>query len=113
MPYILLDNSVKYSPNGSEITITLEDHAATLHIRAESVGPCLEADERSLLGVVGFRGKHARKRVEVGTGQGLALLKTICACHGASMFIESASSGISFTGIPYGLFTVDIQIPEA
>jgi len=111
MPYLLLDNAVKYSPNSSDITVTLDENSR-LHICVQSMGPRLGDEERSSLCKVGFRGEHAKRRTEVGTGQGLALLKTICDYHGAKLTVTSGPTISHVDGIPYGLFTVDIQIPK-
>ena len=110
MPYILLDNAIKYSPNFGEIKVILNEDSSSLHIRVQSMGPRLEDEEHSSLCVVGFRGKYAKQRTEVGTGQGLALLKTICDYHAAKMTLTSGSAPSDIAGIPFGLFTVEIRI---
>jgi len=112
MPYILLDNAVKYSLTCGEITVTLVEDSSNVCITVHSLGPRLETSELSLLCTVGFRGKYAKEHSEIGTGQGLALLKTICDSHAATLDISSVSYGTTVGGIPYGSFTVDISIPK-
>lgn len=114
MPYVLLDNAVKYSPDYGNITVTLREESAMQHISVESMGPRLDDEERSSLFRVGFRGKYAKQRTEVGTGQGLALLKTICDYHSARIAVTSGSGeGTAVNNVPFARFTVDIQIPRA
>lgn len=113
MPYLLLDNAIKYSPTSGKVEITLDETSSNVSVEIQSMGPRLEEDEHQSLCVVGFRGRHARKQTELGTGQGLALLKTICNYHGGSLDIRSSGPEVSIGGIPYSLFTVSIRFPKA
>ncbi len=112
MPYLLLDNAIKYSPASSLIEITLQENFADHHVLVESMGPAIEDKEIVQLGTVGFRGENARRRTEIGTGQGLALLKTICEFHNASVQFSSAKASFELEGIPYSTFKVEIKIPK-
>jgi signal transduction histidine kinase len=114
MPYILLDNAIKYSPAFGEITVTLDEDSLKILIGVKSMGPRVEDEERNSLCIAGFRGKHAQQHTELGTGQGLALLKTICDYHGASLTINTGptASAITIGGIPYGSFNVEIKITK-
>lgn len=113
VPYILLDNAVKYSPNSSRITVNLFEDDLTVYVQVCSLGPCLKNGELNSLCTSGFRGDYARQRSEVGTGQGLALLKTICDAHAATISISSESQGPTLAGVPFGHFTVKISIPKS
>lgn len=113
MPYLLLDNAVKYSPNNGKILIALDEGGFVHRVKIESMGPHVDDDEVLQLGTVGFRGRHARRRTEVGSGQGLALLKTICDYHAARLSMASAKNVVDLSGVPYSTFTVDIEIPKS
>ena len=87
----LLTNAVKYSPEGSTVTVSVlaDDRNATVQVRDEGIG--LEAAELTQLFRRGYRTLPARG--VAGEGLGLYFSKGIIAAHGGRMWAESAGPG--------------------
>jgi two-component system sensor histidine kinase KdpD len=84
----LLDNAVKYSEEGSPITIRVESLASRIAIEVSDRGRGLrEGDERRVFEMF-YRGADA-KSDRRGAGLGLAICKAIVAAHGGT--IEAAN----------------------
>lgn len=115
LPYVLLDNAVKYSPPHGRVAVTLGETLKTVSVQIASMGPKVEENERSSLCIVGFRGDNAKKRIEKGYGNGLGLLKSICDYHNAKLEFIFGDSVIGLGGIPYAEFSILIvlQAPDS
>jgi signal transduction histidine kinase len=87
----LLDNAVRYTPTGGEVTLQVwpEAPAAFLEVRDTGIG--LEQDEQDRVFERFFRGKQARQLAPHGTGLGLAIARAILGQHGGSMALTSQS----------------------
>lgn len=113
LPYVLMDNAVKYSPSYSTVEISLDEIGAAIRIVTTSHGPCVEDYEMDSLCTVGFRGTNAQKKTKVGSGQGLALVREICSYHDALLKLSSDSNRVyEVNGIPHSEFKVEIEIPS-
>jgi two-component system, OmpR family, sensor histidine kinase KdpD len=84
----LVENAVKYSPEGSPLTITAEQKGAKIVIGVADRGPGIEEDERSRIFDKFFRGRQHRFSTK-GTGMGLAIAKGIVEAHGERIWVES------------------------
>lgn len=73
----LLDNLVKYAPSGSSATISFTEADATVILRFSSLGPRIDADERSRVFLPKYRARAARAIEMSGLGVGLATAKQI------------------------------------
>jgi two-component system sensor histidine kinase TctE len=79
----LLDNAIRYTPEGGVITVDVrrgEDGAATLSV--VDTGPGVPVKDRERVFEPFYRGSEA---VAPGTGLGLAIVRTIALAHGASV----------------------------
>lgn len=79
----LLDNAIRYTPEGGVITVDArrgDDGAATLSVI--DTGPGVPAKDRERVFEPFYRGSEA---VAPGTGLGLAIVRTIALAHGASV----------------------------
>ena len=87
----LLTNAIKYSPEGSTVTVTIaaDERNATVRVRDEGIG--LEAAELVQLFRRGYRTRPARG--VSGEGLGLYFSKGIITAHGGRMWAESAGPG--------------------
>jgi PAS domain S-box-containing protein len=81
MMHGLLDNAIKFSPDGStvDVTATGDDDAVTLTVSDTGIG--LPADEQPQLFRRLFRGNNARHRGIPGNGLGLALCRAVVEKH--------------------------------
>jgi PAS domain S-box-containing protein len=87
----LLTNAMKYSAEGSTVTVSVlvDDRNATIQVRDEGIG--LEAAELAQLFRRGYRTRPARG--VAGDGLGLYFSKGIIAAHGGRLWAESAGPG--------------------
>ncbi|MES9684849.1 ATP-binding protein [Gottfriedia acidiceleris] len=90
----LLDNSIRYTPSGKTIYITLfQDKQVTLEILDEGKG--IPSEEIPHLGERFYRVDKARSRNEGGTGLGLAIVKHIIDQHnGKIKFMNIDGKGL-------------------
>ncbi|OZG71032.1 two-component sensor histidine kinase [Hahella sp. CCB-MM4] len=86
----LLDNAIRYSPSGSQITIVLRQHQLII----EDQGPGIPSELREQMFERFFRGKATR---ESGSGLGLSISLQIAELHGATLTMSDAENG------PHGL----------
>lgn len=84
VPFVLLQNAVKYSPTGYGVDLYFTQHGASrLDVKLTSYGPPVEAEELGQLCEKEFRGRHVGS-IE-GEGLGLYLAKRVCDLHNASL----------------------------
>jgi signal transduction histidine kinase len=94
----LLDNAVKYSPDGTTISVSVSqvDGNVAIAVRDEGVG--IAADEREAIFKKFVRGTSSDGRGTKGTGIGLAMVKHIVDAHGGEIRMESeVGRGSTFT----------------
>jgi two-component system sensor histidine kinase KdpD len=99
----LLENAVKYSPEGSPIFISAELQGRKLATSVADRGPGIDDLERMMIFDKFYRGQGQRYRVQ-GTGMGLAIAKAIVEAHGGTIEVTSQlgqGSVFSFT-LPIG-----------
>ena len=85
----LLENAVRYTPEGGRITVSLErdETQAIVTVADDGIGIPLEAQERVFERF--YRVDRARSRDTGGTGLGLAIVKHITELHGGTVGVES------------------------
>jgi two-component system, OmpR family, sensor histidine kinase KdpD len=84
----LLDNAMKYSPEGSPLIIRAELRHQTIVISVADRGPGIDEDERARIFDKFFRGRRNRFQTQ-GTGMGLAIAKGIVEAHGGKLWVTS------------------------
>jgi two-component system sensor histidine kinase KdpD len=84
----LVENALKYSPEGSPVTISAERKGAKIVIGVADRGPGIDEMERARLFDKFFRGRRHRFDTK-GTGMGLAIAKGIVEAHGERIWVES------------------------
>jgi two-component system, OmpR family, sensor kinase len=85
----LLDNAVKYTPEGGRVDIRIAQQAGSAELVVEDSGPGLPADERER---VLDRFYRAGEPQAPGSGLGLAIVKSIADQHGATLDIGRSDS---------------------
>ena len=108
---ILLDNAIKYSPDGDTIICEFEDDPDELIITVENNGPYVAPEEIEQLFLCGMRGKNADKAQVNGHGYGMNFLQLIVNAHDGEIEVES-SHEYNIDGIPYGKYTCRIYLPK-
>lgn len=76
----LLENAVKYAPEGTEIEVTTKQNAADIQIQVTSFGN-IEPEEQKLIFTKFYRSGNETTRTTKGTGIGLFLVKSLVELH--------------------------------
>lgn len=83
----LVDNAVKFTPEGGEVEVRLQRVARGVQWSVEDDGPGVPEDELEHIFERRFRGSGSSKAP--GTGLGLAITQRVLELHGASISVES------------------------
>lgn len=86
---ILLDNAIKYSDPGSEVTVNLRDHPAGLALEVKDTGPGIPPRDLPHIFERFYRSSRARELGIPGSGLGLALASGIAQQHHTQIQVES------------------------
>lgn len=93
----LLDNAVKYSPEGSQVRLSAEAQAGDLVITVRDEGAGIAAKHLPRLFERFYRVDPARSRAHGGAGLGLAIVRHIAEAHQGTASAEShAGEGSAF-----------------
>ncbi|MCD6274005.1 MAG: HAMP domain-containing protein [Deltaproteobacteria bacterium] len=94
----LIDNAVKYSPEGEKILVWADRQEKGILIHVKDNGPGIPKKHLPRLFERFYRVDKARSRSLGGTGLGLAIVKHIIQAHGGSVTADSApGKGSTFT----------------
>jgi signal transduction histidine kinase len=94
----IIDNAIKYSPEGSFIKISSKEIGEFVEVIVEDSGPGMTAEEKDQLFTKFFRGKNALLEQNKGSGLGLYLSKYFIELHEGKLFAESQlGSGSKFS----------------
>jgi two-component system phosphate regulon sensor histidine kinase PhoR len=88
----LVDNALKYAPDGKRVAITLSRAGGQLEVRVTDQGMGIAPEERKRIFERFVRGKGAAGKQVRGSGIGLALVKHIAEAHGGSVWVEDGST---------------------
>jgi len=94
----LIDNAIKYSPNGTAPEIVIDGTGDPVLVKVRDSGIGVPAGETGAIFERFSRASNARELHILGTGFGLFLTKQLVALHGGSIALESAlGEGSTFT----------------
>ncbi len=85
----LLDNAVKFNPEGGHIVLSAEPFGERLKISISDTGPGIAATDLPRIFERFFRVDRARSRETGGTGLGLAIVKHLTEAHGGEAGCKS------------------------
>jgi two-component system phosphate regulon sensor histidine kinase PhoR len=85
----LLDNAIKYSPEGSTVSVGLRQSRDSAIIEVEDQGIGIEPRHQERIFERFYRVDKARSRELGGTGLGLAIVKHVVLRHGGAVSVES------------------------
>jgi len=85
----LLENAVKYSPDGSDIMVTVDDRGDSFVTAVCDRGIGIPADELAQVFERFHRGRHVSSTNYGGLGLGLYITKQIVERHGGSIWVDS------------------------
>ncbi len=94
----LLDNAIKYTPNGGLITVSAAEADEELHVTVADTGIGVPKEDRDRIFERFYRVDKNRSREMGGTGLGLSIVKHIVQSHGGKVWVESELEvGSAFT----------------
>lgn len=85
----VLDNAVKFTPEGGAVSIDAEEKAEGIVVTITDTGTGIPKEEIPRLGERFYRVDKTRSRELGGTGLGLSIVKHLMLAHGGRMEIES------------------------
>ena len=90
----LLDNAIKFSPQGAPLTVMVEEDATTVEVAIRNRGPQISPEDQKRLFDKFWQGdtSHASE----GTGIGLSIVKKIIDLHGGQVSVESTEEDTAF-----------------
>ena len=96
---ILLDNAIKYSPDGSTISVMTRRHGKAVDISVSDEGIGMSQETQAQIFTRFYRADQARTRQgSTGYGLGLAIAKKIIEAHHGQIFVKSEpGKGTTFT----------------
>lgn len=101
----LLSNAVKYSPNGGEITVSIEADDAVILVTVTDYGMGMSMTELERVFEKFFRA-HAEDGAIQGTGLGMPIVKHLVEAHGGEISLESETG--KGTSVSFSLPTADV-----
>jgi signal transduction histidine kinase/HAMP domain-containing protein len=87
--YNLVENAIKYTPNGGDVTLNLLTAPDTLTFAIKDSGIGIQPEDRKRLFEKFYRGTHREALAQRGTGLGLAIVKSIAERHRGRVWAES------------------------
>jgi len=94
----LLDNAVKYTAAGGEVTVGWNADGRDVELWVRDTGSGIASEHLPHLFDRFYRVDKARSRAEGGTGLGLSICRWIAEAHGGSISVESTlGQGATFT----------------
>jgi two-component system sensor histidine kinase VicK len=85
----LLDNAIKFSPEGGRIAMSARRRADTAEIRIEDEGIGIARSDRERIFTKFYRAEEAVRHSPQGTGLGLFLVRGLLAAMGGRIWVES------------------------
>ncbi len=112
--YNLVDNAIKYSPDGGAVEVRAQLVGSEVLVSVIDEGLGIPADELPTLFERFHRGKNARARGIGGTGLGLAICRGIVLAHGGRIWADSpaaqADEGARGTAIHFTLPVASVRV---
>jgi len=89
----LLDNAVKYGPEGQRIAVVLAAENGSARVLVDDEGPGVPQGDRERIWERFWRLQRDRGSAVAGTGIGLAVVRELAELHGGRTWVEDAPTG--------------------
>jgi len=94
----IIGNAIKYSENGSRVSVKIEERDQELHILVSDRGIGIEKEDIPFIFDDFYRGRAQSRSSQVGSGLGLTISRRIMKAHDGSIAVESEpGKGSTFT----------------
>ncbi len=101
----LLENALKYTPEGSEIVLSVRDAGDFVQVRVADDGPGISDENKQHVFDLFFTSAGMRSDARRGLGLGLSLCRAIVTAHGGEIRVED--------NVPHGsIFVFTLQKAE-
>jgi signal transduction histidine kinase len=91
----LLENAVKYAPEGTTIDVSINQSPTDIQIQVSSAGN-IGAEEQRLIFTKFYRAGNENTRTTKGTGIGLFLVKSLAELHRGKVELIAKDNLVSF-----------------
>lgn len=108
--FIILENAIKYTPDGNNITVSFNEIGNNMEVKFKNLGIRPLDSEIEQLTERGFRSKRVLDKE--GSGLGLYLLNQICKSNNVKLHIDIGGKKIKGGGTTYSDFTVTLTFSE-
>jgi signal transduction histidine kinase len=113
VPFVIIENALKYAPNGSEIIIRFQEEDNNSIIRFESYVPKIQAKEKTRIFEKSYRGEAVKDSKKSGLGIGLFAAQTIIENHfSGKIFVNQLSDHIIVNSEQYWITRFTIILPS-
>jgi signal transduction histidine kinase len=85
----IIDNAIKYTPEAGEVGVVVRSGEGKAHLEVFDNGLGMSPEVIPHVFERFYRADKARSRDSGGAGLGLAIIKAICAAHGAEVKVHS------------------------
>ncbi|NOY61710.1 MAG: heavy metal sensor histidine kinase [Gammaproteobacteria bacterium] len=92
----LLSNAVRYTPQGSSVTVNIRHTRSAVVIVVKNLGTPIPAEHLPKIFDRFYRTDPSRQRSGEGAGLGLAIVKSIVEAHGGTIVVSSDETGTAF-----------------
>lgn len=110
----LLDNAVRFTPEGGRVTVSASRHNGSVDVVVADTGPGIAPEDLPRVFERFYRVDESRSRDDGGTGIGLAIARSVVEAHGGRIWAESEPGrGSTFTfELPAAPPPVETRRPE-
>ena len=95
--YNLLDNAVKFCPQGGTLGLTIQEGGGRIYTSISNSGPTIPAEELPLVFDRFHKLDKSRTKKQDGWGLGLYIVKTLVCSHGEDISVSSQNETTTFT----------------
>jgi signal transduction histidine kinase len=111
VPYVILDNAIKYSPRGNDITVSVREISNRVMFTVKSAGPVIDVSEKKKIFDKGVRGEEAKLSGIKGTGAGLFVAKQVVGQFKGTIDVETSNSEFIFDDIKFTDVNFTVTLP--
>lgn len=112
VPFIILDNAIKYSPKNQPVEVNFNESQNDLEVTITSMGPKVSENNIHQLCERGFRDPNAR--YVSGQGLGLYIAKNLCDLHNIKLDVKPDYSrrNANINGVQYCSFIATLSLTK-